>query len=146
MDIDQRALDQSDQWGRILAIMHFVLGGFVTLLSCLPGLYIAIGAMMASGAFPTNPNEPSPEFLGAFLAMFGALFMFIILAIGIGNLVAGVMITKRKSWVGVLIVSCINMLNQPLGMLLGIFTLMWLMRADVRESFAAESEDDLDDY
>jgi hypothetical protein len=45
-------------------------------------------------------------------------------------------IRDRRHWVGIVVVSAINCLNIPLGIALGIFTLIVVNRPAVREQFA----------
>lgn len=133
---DQRKIDADHL--RLLAVFHFVMAGLCVLgigFLCLH--YAFMHTMMTNPAMWKSPSSsgPSPaEFMAMFVwfyAVFGAVFLLA----GIANLLSGLFLRKRKFRVFSLIVSGFNVLQFPFGTILGVFTMIVLLRDSVREVY-----------
>ena len=135
---DQRKNDANQL--RLLAIFHFVFAGLAIV-----GLgFIALHYMFMHTMF-SNPEMwknqkggPPPE---QFFAMFIWLYVFfaaILIGGGIINLVSAFCIHRRKRRMFSLVVAGIDCLQIPFGTILGVFTIIVLLRDSVQELYDAE--------
>ncbi|MDQ8200903.1 hypothetical protein QEH56_22240 [Pelagicoccus enzymogenes] len=135
---DQRKVDQ-DQL-RLLGIFHLVLAG-LSLIGLLFMLahYLIMNTVMSNPEMwtkaDTNNNLPPPEEFFALFKWFYLFFGGAIVAGGVGNLLSGIFIKKRKNRTFSLVVGALNVLQFPFGTALGIFTFILLLRDSVRELY-----------
>ncbi len=132
---DQRAIDA--QHLKLLSIFHFVAAGFALMGIAFLGFHFAMmhtffsdPAMWAGH----RQQPPPPEFLAMFrwfYLVFGTWFF----ASGILNVISGLCLRRRTHRTFSLIVSGLNCLHMPLGTVLGIFTIIVLMRDSVLEVY-----------
>lgn len=133
----QQATDQ--QHLRLLGIFHYIYGGFAFLGLCfLCGHYFLMRFVMTKAAESgTNQAEAAQmeQMLSWFIIIYilGALFCIVI---GIGNILCGGFLQKRRNRIFILIVAGFNCLNMPLGTALGVFTFLVLFRPSVVASFS----------
>lgn len=126
----------------LLAIFHFVGAGLALL-----GLAFVIAHYSFMHAVMTNPHLFQPphgqnnnvdpkEFFRIFrffYVAFGGWFVISLLF----NVLGGIFLRARRHRTFCLIVAGINCLHIPLGTVLGVFTLVVLLRDSVRDLFAA---------
>jgi len=131
---DQGKID-TDQL-RLLAVFHFVGAG----LGLLGILFLLAHFAMFHAVF-ANPNpwkdqkqQPPPE-LFAVLKWFYLVFGTWFLASGILSAISGFCLRARKHRTFSLVVAGIICLHIPLGTVLGVFTIIVLLRDSVRESY-----------
>jgi hypothetical protein len=120
----------------ILSILHYVKAGLLGLLALLPLIYVAVGAGMLSGAFPgTASSPPPPAIMGwLFVAIGGTLVVLgELLAILIAS--AGYLLSRRRHRMFCIVVAAVECLSMPLGTVLGVFTILVLMRPSVQALF-----------
>jgi len=127
MSEDERYLD-------ILAIFHYILGGITAFFSCFPLIHVAIGLAMMFGAFESTEGPPAA--IGVVFAVFGGVVALCGWALAIAMIVAGRKLKARTSRIFCVVIAAIECLMMPLGTLLGIFTLIVLMKESVVQLFA----------
>jgi hypothetical protein len=132
---DQRKADADHL--KLLAIFHFV-GAALGLLGILfvLGHYTIMSTVLSNPKIWENQKQsPPPAQILALLKWFYLAFgiwFFISLVL---NVVSGLCIQKRQARTFSLVVASINCLHIPLGTVLGVFTLVVLLRDSVRESY-----------
>ena len=134
MQITQEKTDR-DQL-RMLSIFHFVFAGF----SCVGLGFLLLHHLIMRAVF-AQPNwagntgaAPPPEVF----AIIGALYWVIGGAILVQTVLAvlsGYFLWHRQYRTFSIIVACINCLSLPLGTVLGVFTLVVLMRESVQTAY-----------
>jgi hypothetical protein len=135
---DQRKVDADHL--RLLAIFHFVVAGLAIVgLGFLLLHYTLMHAVIANPEMWKNQKGggPPPE---QFFAMFKWFYLFfgtLLVAGGLGNLISGVFIRKKKNRIFSLAVAGINCVQFPFGTVLGVFTFLVLLRDSVREIYEA---------
>jgi len=132
---------------RILSICHYVLAAFTALAGCFPVIYLVIGIVMVTEDFgpPQNgnpnvngdPNPPpfGPEVFGWLMIVGAAAFMLFYWALTVGLILAGSFLTQRKRRTFCLVVAGASCLFGMLGIVLGVFTFIVLLRPSVRDAF-----------
>jgi hypothetical protein len=124
---------------KILSILFYVLAG----LCLLPGLFglfymvmgIFFGAAMMSSDISHQPGAPPPALFGGIFVFVGAIILLFSLAFAILAFKAGRNLSKKQGYTFCFVVACIVCLWMPLGTILGIFTIIVLMRDSVKAIF-----------
>lgn len=120
---------------RTIEIFHYVYGGMI----CLGGLcmlaLVALGSFLGSDWLAERSSDPPPAWLGSFLGTLGIVLFVVIETMGILNIYSGRCIARRKHRSLSMVVAALDLLNIPLGLLLGIFTLNALGDADVKREY-----------
>jgi hypothetical protein len=132
-----------------LVIGHYAVGALCALLGFLPIFHLAIGIAIVTEAFPMQPapnqqgNQPpfGPEFMGWIFIGFAAVFMLFYWGLAGALLIAGRCLSQRKAHTFCLIVAAAVCLFQPIGLVLGVFTFIVLLRPSVREAFQPVREE-----
>ena len=134
---DQRKIDADHL--QLLSIFHFVGAGLAFL-----GILFLLAHFMMFHAFLSNPTfwqnqkqtPPPAEFFAIFkwfYLVFGAWFF----VSGTLNLISAFCLRARKCRTFSLIVAGINCVHVPFGTVLGVFTIIVLIRDTVRELYDA---------
>ena len=123
----------------ILSIFHYVFAGITGLTACFPIFHLIMGLTMLFGDF--YPQEVSPEMPFPF-EVFGLMFTLIPAAIillgwafAIAAAISGYFLSKQRNYTYCLIVAGISCIFMPIGTILGVFTLVELLKDDVKELF-----------
>lgn len=137
---DQRKVDTEHL--KFLAIFHFVMAGLAVIgLGFLFVHYTMMSQLLVhSGNWKHQaPNNPPPEQFFAFFKWFYAFCGGMLVIGGVGNLLSGFYIRQRKHRLFSLIVAALNCLHLPMGIALGVFTFIVLLRDSVRELYEAQA-------
>ncbi len=133
MDTDNNQLN-------ILSIFHYVFAGITGISACFPIFHLIMGLSMLFGNF--YPEEVGAEIPFPF-EMFGLMFTLIpaaIIIIGwvfaIAIAISGYFLSKRRNYLYCLIVAGISCVFMPFGTILGVFTIVVLMKDDVKNLFS----------
>ncbi|HVS63955.1 MAG TPA: hypothetical protein VMT85_10695 [Thermoanaerobaculia bacterium] len=118
---------------QILSIFHHVAAVLVGLLSLLPSFHLAFGIMMISGEL--TEGEPIGEVIGWFLAVLAGLAMMAGLTFAVCLVVAGRALMQRRRYTFCLVVAGLSCILVPFGTVLGVFSIVVLVRPSVRELF-----------
>ncbi len=126
-------MTQDEQHLNLLSIFHYVVGGLTALFSCIPFLHMGIGIAILSGAFETG--DGAPQFIGWFLILFPALFILAGWTLSILIIIAGKKLKLHVSRTFCLVVAGLECIVMPFGTVLGVFTLIVLMKDSVQKLF-----------
>ena len=132
-------MSQDREHLQLLAIFHYVVAGLAALFSFFPLLYTTVGAVFIFAARhgTAKPGEDlPPEFLGWIFAVVGLLLFLLGIAMTICILLAGRCLARNQHYTFALVMACIECLFIPFGTILGIFTIIALLREPVKGLFA----------
>lgn len=130
----------------LLSIFHYVVGGLVGLMACFPIIHLVIGISMVTGSLPgqaemqSMPSDFPVEMFGWFFVILSSLFILFGLTMAVLMVVAGNKLKKRRSYTFCLVIAGIECLFMPFGTVLGIFTIVVLLRDSVKALFARQPE------
>jgi hypothetical protein len=134
---DQQKIDADHL--NLLAIFHFVGAGLALLgILFLVAHYAMMHAMFSNPKFFENQKQPMPvppEQIFAVLKWFYLAGAVWFVTSAILNVISGVCLRARKGRTFSLVVAGMNCLHIPLGTVLGVFTLIVLLRDSVRELY-----------
>jgi len=120
---------------KLLSIFHYVAAGLLALLSLLPLFHLIAGLTMIQWTVHT-PQEALPGLLaGGCLAMLAATWMLIGLSSAACLAAAGHFLARRRHHTFCLAVAVVACLFMPVGTILGVFTILVLVRPSVRALF-----------
>ena len=123
---------------RLLSIFHYVLGGLTGLFSLIPIMHVSIGIAMVSGAFGSSSGPPPPPFMGWFFIAIGGTVILLGETLAICTILAGRYISTRQAWMFCIVVAAINCLHMPLGTALGVFSIVVLIRPEIKQLFEGQ--------
>ena len=132
------SLNQNEQHLHILSIFHYVVGGLTALFACFPIFHLLMGLAMLTGKFGPAPDEEFP------FQLFGLMFTLIPAAIILTGWVlagcivaAGYFLSKRSRYTYCLVMAGVECIFIPFGTVLGVFTIIVLIRPEVKALFQA---------
>lgn len=143
-EVEQRARDDSHI--KLLAVFSFVMAGFSTIGAVFIGLHYLIMHTVFSNpkiidqmrTQMANQNQSMPfdpqTFFGAFIYFYLFFAAWSLISL-VANLAAGFFLLRRTNRVACMVVAGFNCINLPLGTVLGVFTIIVLLRDSVRGRF-----------
>jgi len=134
---DQRKVDADHL--KLLSIFHFVGVGLALLAMLFLSLHYAIMHTVLNNPkmWENQKNGPPPEFF-AMMKWFYLIFGVWLVGSFVLNLISGFCLRARKGRTFSLVVAGINCLHVPLGTMLGVFTMIVLIRDSVRELYEVD--------
>mgnify|MGYP001155949549 CR=1 FL=1 len=120
---------------RLLSIFHFILGGIGCLFSFFPVIHLVVGIAMIFAPGEFEANEEFPMAIGWFFVGIASLFILVGLAGSICVILAGRYLMQHRHHTFCLVIAAIQCLFMPLGTILGVFTIVVLMKQSVKNSF-----------
>ncbi len=133
---DQRRVDAEHL--RILAIFHFVFAGLsVVMIAFLCIHYAAMSTLFGNSRLweQRNVGGPPPQEFFAIFQWFYVVLGVWFVSCGVGNLLSGIFLRARTHRGFSLVVAGLNCINMPFGTILGVFTIVVLLRDSVRELY-----------
>lgn len=124
---------------KILSICFYVKAGLVALTAMFFSIYIIMGVAVLSTDGPRTGSVPPPELLGGIFVGVGVISMAIFLVLAGLAFWAGRSLAKRQNYTFILIVAGLMCLSMPLGTILGVFTIIVLLRDSVKPLFHSPS-------
>jgi len=124
-------MNDDEKYLKMLSVFHYVVGGLAACLACIPIIHLSIGIAILVGAI-----DDAPEFAGVLLAMIGMIGILMGWTLAVCIIIAGRCLAKRKRYMFCLVMAAISCVFMPFGTVLGVFTIIVLMRPSVKELFA----------
>ncbi len=121
-------------------MFHYITGGLAALCGCFPIIHLAVGIAILAGALKDSSGEATPTIIGVMFVVFPAIFMILAWALAIGVLISGRRLALRRSYMYCFVIACIECLFMPIGTILGVFTIIVLMRPSVKQIFGVDDE------
>lgn len=125
---------------RLLVIFHRIYGIIVIVFSLLSiGYFLLLGFIFSypedhSRYTYTAFQAPNPEFMNVFLIVM-IILLAVCLIVGVCNILSAQYIKKRKSRIFSIVVACVDCVSIPMGTIIGILTLVVLLRTSVIEFY-----------
>ena len=118
---------------KLLAIFHYVAAGMAALFACIPFIHFFMGLAFATGAFAETGTEARPVGLvimaiAGFVILAGWTFAALVA-------VAGRSLQKRQRYTFCLVMAGVECIFMPVGTVLGVFTIIVLVRDSVKALF-----------
>ncbi|HEX6201573.1 MAG TPA: hypothetical protein VF100_01145 [Thermoanaerobaculia bacterium] len=130
-------MDQDDQHLQLLSIFHYVVGGLIALFALIPVFHLVMGLGLMTGGFPTEGTEDVAmmRWMGGLFTCFAATFILAGFALAGCVIATGFFLSRRVRYTFCLVVAGVECIFMPVGTVLGVFTLVVLMRDSVKAKF-----------
>ena len=129
------SLNEDREHLKLLSIFHYVVGAMTALFACFPLIHLAIGIAMLCGAF--DGKDAPPRILGLFFVIFPVIFILCGWVLAVCMIIAGRKLARYQARTYCLVLAAIECIFVPFGTVLGVFTIIVLMKDSVKELFAA---------
>ena len=128
--------NQDTEQLRLLSIFHYVVAGMGAMFSMIPIIHLVIGISIVLGGFEDfESGAAPPAFFGWMFIIIPAVFILFGLATAACVAIAGRRLGHHRSYTYCLVIAGIECMFMPFGTVLGVFTLIVLMRPTVKELF-----------
>jgi len=134
----EKTMNDDKQNLRLLSIFHYILGAITALFACFPLIHIAIGVAMLIGAI--DGKDAPPKFVGWIFIIFPGLMMLCGWALAVCIFIAGSKLARYRARTYCLVIAGIECMFMPFGTVLGVFTIIILMKDSVRELFESNRQ------
>jgi hypothetical protein len=130
-------VDQDEEHLRLLTIFYYVYAGLAAFFGCVPLIHLTIGIFLLENpsVFGDAKNGPPPALLGYIFAIIGGLLVVIGWTFAVCSFLVARYLVRRKHYLFCLIVSGVNCVQVPFGTALGVFSLIVLLRPQVKAMF-----------
>ncbi len=130
-----------EQHLRLLSVFYYVMSGLSGLGACVGMFYGVFGIVMtAAPDAMTSSGSPPPPAIGWLLIGLGVFVVLLSAGFSLVDFLVGRFIARRTHRTYCLVVAGITCLSVPIGTVLGVFTMLVLMRPSVRAMFRAPDE------
>lgn len=140
-------MNQDEQYLKILAIFHFVVAGISALFACFPIIHFVVGLGMlglslgggfSEGAFP---EAAIPGFMGLFFTLIAGSAILFGWAFAVCVALVGLFLLKKKRHMFCVVMGGVECIFMPFGTVLGVLTIITLMKPSVKEMFGIEQDE-----
>lgn len=143
----QPPANQDEQHLQLLSIFHYVAAGIVALVACFPIIHLIIGLFFLFAPpemfappdeFATpQPSAPPTLLFGLMFTIIPAMMILMGWTLAVVILLGGRSIARRRNYTFCLVAAAICCMFMPLGTVLGVFTIIVLIRPSVKAMFEA---------
>jgi hypothetical protein len=122
---------------RLLALFHYIVGAITAITMSFPLIHVTIGLVLLFDPqfFGPDKQHAPVRLVGLVFVLIGGAIVLFGWTLGGVTIYVGRCIRRRERYVFCLVVSCINCLQMPFGTILGVLTLIVLLRDPVKELF-----------
>ena len=122
---------------RLLSIFHYIVGGLAAMFALFPIFHLAIGIGMVAGMFPDPTEQRDMELFGWLFVAIAAMWILAALTFAVCVILAGRYLARQVHYTFCFIVAALSCAFMPFGTILGVFTIVVLVRPTVRVLFHA---------
>lgn len=123
----------------LLAVFHYVVAGLGALCSMIPLIHFFLGLGLATGQL--EGDDPVAQKVGVFFVIIATCLILAGLTVSVLVVFAGRFLKQRRRYTYCLVIAAILCLMMPFGTVLGVFTIIVLMRDSVRGMFGVAYDD-----
>jgi hypothetical protein len=129
---------------KLLSVFHYVVGAMSGLFSLFPIVHLVIGLLVvfSPDTMPGRPGQAPPALFGWFFVVIASMMILFGLAMSTCVLFAGRFLARRTHYTFCLVIAGMECLFMPFGTVLGVFTIVVLMRESVKPLFEASPSAD----
>jgi hypothetical protein len=132
MNDDIRHLD-------LLATFHYVVAGILALFGLFPIFHLIMGIAIIMGSFDNSKGSPPPDWFGIIFIGMALMMMLFMWAMAAAVWLAGNRLKQRTNYTYCLVVAALECMFTPFGTVLGVFTIIVLVRPSVKVLFDVQS-------
>ena len=129
-------MNQDEEHLKLLTIFHYVVAGMVALLACFPIIHLIAGIVMLTASEKMGGTNAPPTWFGLFFVVVASVMILCGWAMAATILYAGRCLARRKKYTFCLVIAGVSCLFMPFGTVLGVFTILVLLRPSVKLLFS----------
>jgi hypothetical protein len=122
---------------KLLTIFHYIVAGLHALFALIPLIHVLMGLFFALNPCMGEGGECMPPFFGWIFVAMGLGLILFGEAFAVGLYLNGRFIARRQHYLACVVISGVECVLFPFGTVLGIFSLMVLLRPTVKALFEA---------
>jgi hypothetical protein len=131
-------MTRDDEHLHLLGIFHYVVAALAGLFSLFPVVHLLVGIGMTAFSL-IEPKETFPiAFVGIIFIVFASLWIIVGLTFSICLLLSGRYLKKKTHYKYCLVMAGIECIFMPFGTVLGVFTIIYLVKEDVKALFSGD--------
>jgi hypothetical protein len=126
---------------KLLSVFHYVCAGLAALFACFPVIHLVIGIAMVTqpGTFG-RPGSHPPAFVGWFFILIAVVIITCGWIFAALLAWAGRCLSQRKHYMFCFVMAAVSCMFMPFGTVLGVFTILVLVRPSVKTLFEAHQQ------
>jgi hypothetical protein len=125
---------------KLLSIFHYIVAGMMGLIGCFPIIHLVLGIALLSGAIPNKGNSPVPDSaIGGIFVAFASAMIVTFWSLAVCLLLAASYLREHRRYMFCLVTAAVACMFMPFGTVLGVFTIVVLMRPTVKQLFTEGS-------
>jgi len=128
------SMNNNEQYLKLLSVFHYVVGGLAAFFSSFFLIHLSIGTAILAGAI-----DDAPKFVGLLLVMIALFAIASGWTLATCIIIAGRNLAMRRHYMFCLVMAAISCIFMPFGTVLGVFTIIVLLRPSVKELFAVKT-------
>ena len=132
--MDAAAHNKESDYLRLLSIFHYVLAALQALGACMPFIHVAIGIGIIAGGADVGGRH-LPVFVGLMFVLIGGFIILVGWTFAVCLFLSGCYLRERRNYNFSLIFAGFCCILFPLGTVLGVFTILVLLRPGVKELY-----------
>lgn len=136
-------VNKDEEHLRLLSIFHYIIGGITAVGACFPIIYIIIGIIMLlvpEKMFETQVDLTAIRIMAWFFIIFAGLFVLLGWAFAVCAILTGSFLARKKHYTFCFVIAVVDCLWVPFGTILGVFSIIVLIRPSVKELFTTKIE------
>lgn len=126
---------------QLLSVFQFIYAGICGIGSLVPVIHVVIGIVILNEGFSGLDHQGPPPFVGWAMIGFGSMAILLGLVMTFLILRLGFSLQSRGSHTFCLVIAAIECLAVPIGTILGVFTIVVLLRDSVKSQFGIAGYD-----
>ena len=130
-------MTQDEEHLRLLSIFHYVVAGLAALFALFPIFHLILGLFMIFAPDKMFPGKQdvAPALIGWFFVIFASVFITLGWTFAALIVTTGRFLARHKHYTFCLVMAGIECLFMPFGTVLGVFTILVLVRESVKPLF-----------
>lgn len=125
---------QNNNYLKLLSVFHYVVGIIIAAFACFPIIHLLMGISMVSGAVQVSDEFPFQMF-GWLFVVLSSIFILTGWIMAVAIMMAGRKLAQRKAYTYCLVIAGIECIFMPFGTILGVLTIIMLMKDEVKAEF-----------
>jgi hypothetical protein len=129
-------MDQDREYIRLLAVFHWVVAGIAALFALFPVIHLILGLAIVNGELHGRGEEPIARLVGWMFVLFATGWILAGLTFAVCLAIAGRCLSQHRHHRYCIVMAGISCMFVPFGTVLGVFTIVLLMKDSVRSMFS----------
>jgi protein-S-isoprenylcysteine O-methyltransferase Ste14 len=126
---------QDEQHLTLLSIFYYIYGAFSLVAGCFGVVYLVMAAVIFASPEMVEDDEVPAAVISGIMAVVGGCVLLLALGMGAVIIYAGYSLSQHRNYIFCIVIGALICLNIPIGTVLGVFTIVVLLRPSVKALF-----------